>query len=237
MELPSFLWTTSDTQGDVRAQSHLPEIPNCPEYLLYLASVKQWSGCSVATFLYYGPVLLWNKRGRTTPEASAAEVCKPSSALNTKLPAFFSTLLSLLVFICIFATSVYFIVLSGTYSLFSSFICSSSEMSSKGERIPASHVPTLEQLKSLWDASLKTSFSLWEVIFLFEKPPWLITVPFLALCKTVVYMSFYSPVIHILKEFSQAGFVRHGFLALTQLLGIMKSKLFISSSTILIIQK
>lgn len=103
----------------------------------------------MATFLYYGPVLLWNKRGRTTPEASAAEVCKPSSALNTKLPAFFSTLLSLLVFVCIFATSVYFIALSGTYSLFSSFICSSSEMSSKGERIPASHVPTLEQLKSL----------------------------------------------------------------------------------------
>lgn len=65
----------------------------------------------------------------------------------------------------------------------------------------------------------------------------LIAVPFPVLCKTVVYKSFCSPVPHTCKGFSQAGAVRHGFLALTQLLGIMKSKLFISSSTILAIHK
>lgn len=62
-------------------------------------------------------------------------------------------------------------------------------------------------------------------------------VPFPALCKPVAYKSFCSPVPHRYKEFSQAGSVRHGFLALTRLLGIMKSKLFISSSTISAIQK
>lgn len=62
--LLSFLWKTSDSQGHVRAQSHLSEIPKCPEYLLYLALAKQCNGCSVATFLYYGPLLLWQQGGQ-----------------------------------------------------------------------------------------------------------------------------------------------------------------------------
>lgn len=61
--LPSFFWTTREAQGVVRAQSCLPEILSCPGYLLHLASVKQWSGCSVATFLHFGPVLLWQREG------------------------------------------------------------------------------------------------------------------------------------------------------------------------------
>lgn len=115
-------------------------------------------------------------RRRTTPEASAAELCQPSSAPNTKIPAFASTLLSLLfssvnllhlfTLLCFLALILFFPLLFAHHQK-----C----LAQKGEQILASHIPTLEQLKSFWDPSVKTSFSLWEVTSLSEKLPWHVT--------------------------------------------------------------
>lgn len=127
---------------------------------------------------------------RTAPEASAAEVLGHPQHWTPR-SLHLSPLLSLLVSFCIFATSVYFIVLSGTYSLFSSFICSSSEMSStQGGTDSSSHTLVSKPVSpsEKWFLCLKSPHGMS-----------LIKVPFLAMCKTVVYVSFYSPVIHILK--------------------------------------
>lgn len=140
-------------QGDMRAQSCLPEIPSCPEYLLYLAS--SWPE---ATFLYFVPVLLWQQEGGKLQEChqqrfvSRPEHWTPSSThFHSSFPANF---FPYVYYICLLCHALW---LSFLFSLLL-FDPHQKCLSHKGEQIPASNIPTSEQLKSLWDPRSQNRF-------------------------------------------------------------------------------